>query len=421
MLRKKYAVLVLAGLATIAVFISLQVGDKPRDTVFFKDPFPPTLSERIYPFGVPKDIASRQVQMDKLGRYTEYYFDIFKNGDKGILRFHYRGTLAEITMEYAATGKRVWFRLDFDGVTILEKRTVDIKTGAIIDEGERLTDRTFVLREFFPGSESNAKQVKRSIVYDPRAMVLRSGLAGVNLIRKDTGFWPNQNLKYEFTAADPITSDLHTYTENGLPESYLNVNYRYRKGWFFHPDGKTKRMIFERLRFERNWTGFWEVHTDYFSPSGTLEAKRVFTRDAMFVHIDVPGFGQIEQLWSMKDNALPEDKRLLADNFSLAHVQLPNYRGKQNFRFVFKSDGSLKEVWFEDSLAGGNKVKVFLTLDASGKVVSQRVIDLAKDKPVDKPIYTGLAAFVVPPQLKVLTPYQPPPVAALDPDHFWGH
>ncbi len=419
---KTRTILSLVGLGLAALAITLVLGrfsdTRIAEVKGDRKPFPQTLSQREFPLGVPEGIAHREILMDEQGRYPEYIVDTFKNGDKGKLKLRPGGGIAEITIEYFATALRVWFAISRDGATIMEKRLVDMKTNALIESGQRQSDQFFMLEEYFPGT----KNVKRVRVYEPRAMTLSGGLAGVNLVRKDRIFWPNLNLRSDFTAADPITSDLYTYTEAGLPESYLNVNYRYRKGWFFYPDGITIRMHFERKKVERNYTGFWEVHTDYFSPAGSLEAKRIFTRDAMLVHVDLPRFGPVEQIWSMIDTAKPEDKRLLADNFTLAVVNLPSYAGKQNFRFVFQQNGSiLKEVWFEETLASGIKVKAFLTLDAYGKVVSERVLDVAKDKQIEKQLYKGAGPFVAPPQLKVLFDYIPPPVAALEPDYDWGH
>lgn len=419
---RKLTMLVLAGLASVAVCLSLLLsGSDVQERVY--DPFPKRLAERIFPFGTPGDIAVRNIQMDKQGRYPEFIFDTFKNGDKGVLRLHSRGTLAEVTVDQTSKGIRVWYRLALDGVTILEKRTVDLKTDALIDEGERMEDRRFILREYFAGTTD----FKRVRIFEPRAYILRNGMAGVDMTREDVGYWPNKKIQYEFTAQDSITSQRHSYTIEGVPESYLKVEYRYRKGWFFYPDGVTKRMVFERLKIERNSTGFWEVHTDYYNPDGTLDTRRIFTRDAMITTVDVPGFGTVKQTWAMINSSKDQDSRLLPDNFIIRAIELDQFQKVTNVRFDFQG-GVLKELWFQTKLSTGEQVKVFQTLDVkTGRVLSERVVDASTGKEIKG---GGMVLVLNKPSEPIRIPderllamlkYQPPPVVALEPDYDWGH
>jgi len=417
----RIAVLVFCGLATVAaLFMTIWplVGNKSDWQS--EDPFPPALTHKVFPIGLAANIASRQVQMDKDDRYEEYVFDTFSNGDKGTLFFNERGVLAEITMEYVATKTKAWFRLGPDGVTILQKRTTDLASGALIEEGERGNDNRFVLRTYVPGT----MQISRIRTYEARGMILRGGLGGINLIARDEAFYPDlaNQVEYLFVASDVLNSERWDYAKDGKSTAYLKIMYRARLGWFFYPDGVTKRMAFERKSIMRNTIGYWEVHTDYFDPKGNLEAKRVFTRSSMIVTVELPGIGNVRQTWGMVLPHKAEAQRLVKDNFALSFVELDSYNGLKNVRFTYK-DGALTEFWYQTTLATSESVQVRLTLDpATGAVTSKKVVDMKTQKELENPdlVDVSTGSIKAPSGLNQMLDYEPPPAVPFEPDYPQG-
>lgn len=438
----RIAVLVLCGLATVAALFTTiwpHLGNQGIDgnngfgqqtSWLSQEPFPPALSQKVFPIGLATNIASRQVQMDKDDRYQEYVFDTFSNGDKGTLFFNERGVLAEITMEYAATKTKAWFRLGKDGATIMEKRTTDLVTGALLEEGERGDDNRFVLRTYVPG----ATQIARIRTYESRGMILNGGLGGINLIARDQSFYPNDQVEYLFVASDVLNSERFDYAKDGKATAYLKIMYRARLGWFFYPDGVTKRMAFERKNIMRDSVGYWEVHTDYFDPEGVLEAKRVFTRSAMIVTVDLLGIGNVRQTWGMVLPHKAEAQRLVKDNFVLSFVELDSYNGLKDVRFTYK-DGVLTEFWYQTKLATSEQVsgetpvadavlvQVRLTLDpATGAVISKKVVDLKTQKELVNPelVDVSTGPIKAPAGLTQMLDYEPPPAVPFEPDYPQG-
>ncbi len=440
----RIAVLVLCGLATVAALFTTiwplagnqgidgNNGFGQQTSWLSQEPFPPTLSQKVFPIGLATNIASRQIQMDKDDRYQEYIFDVFSNGDKGTLFFSDRGVLAEITMQYAATKTEDWYKLGPDGVTILQKRTTDLVSGALIEEGERGDDNRFVLRSYMPGT----MQVLRVRTYESRGMILRGGLGGINLIARDEAFYPDvaNQTEYLFVASDVLNSERFDYAKDGKATAYLKVMYRARLGWFFYPDGVTKRMAFERKSIMRNTIGYWEVHTDYFDQSGKLEAKRVFTRSSMIVTVELPGIGNVRQTWGMIVPYKAEAQRLVKDNFALSFVELDSYNGLKDARFTYK-DGALTEFWYQTKLATSNQVsgetpvadpvlvQVRLTLDpATGAVTSKKVVDLKTQKELVNPDLVDISTSVIkaPAGLTQMLDYEPPPAVPFEPDYPQG-
>lgn len=430
----RIAVLVLCGLATAAaLFVSVWpiVYNQGQDDIngfgrqtgwLAEEPFPPALTQKVFPIGIGSNITSRRIQMDKDDRYQEYIFDTFANGDKGTLFFNERSVLTELTMEYADTKTKAWFRLADDGVTILQKRTSDLSTGALIEDGERGVDNRFVLRTYAPGT----KQVTRIRTYEARAMILRGGLASIDLTARDESFYPNNQLAYLFVASDVLHSQRWDYAPDGKATKYLKIDYRAQNGWFFYPDGLTKRMSFERKRIERNGIGYWEVHTDYFDSRGNLEANRVFTRSSMIVSVDLPGIGKVHQTWQMIVPYKAEPFRLVKDNFVLSFVELDSYNGLNDVRFVYKN-GVLSEFWYQTRLKSdaSSSIQVRLTLDAaSGSVVSQAILDQKTQKQLSDVELVDVSPnhIVAPAGLNQMLDYDPPPAVAFEPDYpQWEH
>lgn len=428
----RIAVLVLSGLvavATLFMTIWLHVGNHGIGGINgfgrlkswqSEVPFPPALNQKVFPFGLASNITSRQVQMDKDNRYQEYIFDTFSNGDKGTLFFNERSVLAEITMEYAATKTKAWYRLGFDGATILQKRTTDLVTGALIDEGERGDDNRFVLRSYMPGT----LQIAHIRTYEPRGMILRGGLSGVNLIVRDEAFYPNNQTEYLIVASEVLNSERWDYAKDGKATAYLNIMYRARLGWFFYPDGVTKRMAFERKRIERNSVGYWEVHTDYFDPKSNLEANRVFTRSSMIVSLTLPGIGKVRQTWSMIEPYKKDELRLVKDNFDLAFVELDSFNGLKDVRFVYKNKAP-SEFWYHTRLKAesSNPIQVRLSLDtATGAVISQTVLDLKTQTQLTNVELVDVSTGIIkaPTGLNQMLDYQPPPALPFEPDYPYG-
>jgi len=432
----RLAVLVLCGLATVAaLYVTIWpiIGDQAIDDIngfsrktdwIAEEAFPPALTQKVFPIGLAANIASRQIQMDKDDRYQEYIFDTFSNGDKGTLFFNDRSELAEITMDYAASNTRVWYKLGSDSKTILQKRTTDLASGALIEEGERGDDNRFVLKTYFAGTT----KVNRIRTYEARGMILSGGLGGVNLIARDESFYPgqgaNEQVEYLFVASDVLHTQRWDYAKDGTPTAYLKVDYRARNGWFFYPDGATKRMEFERKSIYRNDVGYWEVHTNYYDQGGVLTANRVFTRSSMIVTLDLAGIGKVRQTWNMVLPYKAEPLRLLKDNFALSYVELDSYLGQKDVRFVYK-DGELSEFWYQTEM-NSEPVQVRLTLNAaSGAVISMIALNQKTQKQLTDVESTQLAALPTtvikaPTGLNQMLEYEPPPAVPFEPDYPQG-
>lgn len=429
----RIAVLVLCGLATAAaLFVNIWPmvsnqsnkinGFGQKSDWILEEPFPPALTQKVFPIGIGPNIANRRIQMDKDDRYQEYVFDTFKNGDKGTLFFNERGVLAELTMEYASTKTKSWFRLAADGVTILQKRTTDLVSGALIEEGERGDDNRFVLRSYAPGTN----RLNRIRTYESRGMILGGGFGSVNLTARDESFYPNNQLEYLFVAADVLHSQRWDYATDGKATKYLKIDYRALNGWFFYPDGITKRMAFERKRIDRNGIGYWEVHTDYFDQKGNLEANRVFTRGSMIVSIDLATIGKVRQTWSMILPYKSEPLRLVRDNFTLSYVELDSFDGLNDVRFVYK-DGMLSEFWYQTKLKSdpSSSIQVRLSLNAaSGSVTSQVILDQKTQKQLSDVELVDVSPTLIqaPAGLNQMFDYEPPPALPFEPDYpQWEH
>lgn len=428
----RLVVLVLAGLATVAALFTTiwpMVSNQGIEGTngfghetrwLTEEAFPPTLTQKVFPIGLGSNITSRRIQMDKNDRYQEYVYDTFSNGDKGTLFFSEKGVLAELTMEYAATKTRAWFRFGLDGVTILQKRTFDMTSGAMLEEGERGDDNRFVLKNFLPGTT----KVARVRIYEPRAMILSGGLGGINLIARDQVFYPDNNVEYLFVASDALHSERWDYAKDGTATAYLKIDYRARSGWFFYEDGFTKRMSFERKSIMRDGIGYWEVHTDYFDPKGNLVANRVFTRGSMIVSTDLKDIGKVRQTWSMLVPYKAEPVRLVKDNFALSHVELDSYKGLHDVRFVYK-DGVLSEFWYHTSLKSDStyRIQVRLSLNAAtGAVISQSILDLKTQKQLSEVELVDVPEGVIkaPAGLNQMLDYEPPPAVPFEPDYPQG-
>lgn len=258
----------------------------------------------------------------------------FANGETGLVVYREDGTVREFWRYYAADGSAVprvkaHVSLDLVGRRWLADEQYR-EDGSLSRSGLRQDDGDYVVT----GRFSDGLGVSYVTSYS---------LQGV--LKSNRTFWENGNPRLELIVKSAIEKFQKTFYPDGSLESDLTWLGRMESGSYYHADGKTVRMTYERFyRSDSPYMVSWPVKADYFLEDGALSQRRLFEIGRMTAELTIGG-QKVVQVWKTIDAGLPPEKRLLADNFSLLEIVVD---GK---RFVI-GDGGVIELHSNETREG---------------------------------------------------------------------
>lgn len=404
-----YSAAVCASLAAAAA-LTISAWYKKAESAF---PFPTKLQDLVRLTG--KIEKMRCPRYDDEHRRVLHSVILYRNGDAALVYYRENGTVSEFSHYHGnenATCQtidisrlKLWGKMDATGRNVLTVRGFD-ENGIPNLIADRQKDGSFLEEQFHPGGIVLA----RKRLWNAKAV-----------LQKDDSFWFNRNLRSTFVRFGTYDTEVKTFFENGLPESYKKEGYYQKEGWFRWSDGKTSRLGWKISYAILDDYFHYHVDTVYYDRQGNVDHYRVFALETMTVKRGMPEFGVVNQTWKLLDKSLPVEKRFAQDNYILKDVQLRSFNGMTDLVYRFSERGHLEAFEYNQPGNNGRDFRMKKKIRPDGSVAKLEVVT-ATGLPVFSREFSGSEGGmeVVPAELVAVIPYLTPPELPFDPSPYHG-